>query len=86
MRKVVNVDGRKVFVYQKDHENKVLGRTYIKHWKDGKVGPPANGKHALQTDTNGNLRVVTSRLVGHRRISYKKLGLHRAIHRNSLSL
>ena len=78
MRKVVNVNGRKVFVYRKGHENKLLGRTFVKHWKEGKVGPPSNGKHTLQTDTNGNLRVITSGLVGHRRISYKKLGLHKS--------
>ena len=83
MRKVVNVSGRKVFVYRKGHENKLLGRTFVKHWKEGKVGPPSNGKHTLQTDTNGNLRVITSRLVGHRRIPYKKLGLHRVIHRKN---
>ena len=83
MRKVVNVNGRKVFVYRKGHENKHLGRTFVKHWKEGKVGPPSNGKHTLQTDTNGNLRVITSRLVGHRRIPYKKLGLQRVIHRKN---
>ena len=33
MRKVVNVNGRKVFVYRKGHENKHLGRTFVKHWK-----------------------------------------------------
>ena len=36
----------------KGYENKHLGRTFVKHWKEGKVGPPSNGKHALQTDTN----------------------------------
>ena len=34
MRKKVNVNGRNIFVYRKGHENKHLGRTFVKYWKE----------------------------------------------------
>ena len=44
MRKVVNVNGRNIYVYRKGHENKHLGRSFVKYWKEGKVALP---QHAL---------------------------------------
>ena len=32
----------------KGHENKHLGRSFVKYWKEGKVALPLNGKHRLQ--------------------------------------
>ena len=53
MRKVVNVNGRNIYVYRKGHENKHLGRSFVKYWKEGKVALPPNGKHRLQEDRHG---------------------------------
>ena len=35
MRKVVNVNGKKIYVYRKGHEMKHLGRTFVRLWKEG---------------------------------------------------
>ena len=40
MRKVVNIKGKNIYVYRKGHENKHLGRTFVRLWKEGKVNLP----------------------------------------------
>ena len=57
MRKKVNANGRNIYVYRKGHENKHLGRTFVKYWKEGKVNLPANASHSLRVDSSGNVRV-----------------------------
>ena len=55
MRKVVNVNGKKIYVYRKGHEMKHLGRTFVRLWKEGKVSLPTNGRHRLGVDRNGKI-------------------------------
>ena len=60
MRKVVKVNGRNIYVYRKGHENKHLGRAFVKYLKEGKVALPPNGKHRLQEDRHGKKRVFAN--------------------------
>ena len=55
MRKVVNVNGKKIYVYRKGHEMKHLGRTFVRLWKEGKVNLPTSGRHSLGVDRNGKI-------------------------------
>ena len=81
MRKVVNVNGRNIYVYRKGHENKHLGRAFVKYWKEGKVALPPNGKHRLQEDRHVKKRVFANSALDRRKLPHKKLGLQRSIHR-----
>ena len=83
MRKVVNVNGRNIYVYRKGHENKHLGRAFVKYWKEGKVALPPNGKHRLQEDRHGKKRVFANSALDRRKLPHKKLGLQRSIHRKN---
>ena len=83
MRKVVNVNGRNIYVYRKGHENKHLGRAFVKYWKEGKVALPPNGKHRLQEDRHGKKRVFANSALDRRKLPYKKLGLQRSILRKT---
>ena len=83
MRKVVNVNGRKIYAYRKGHENKHLGRAFVKYWKEGKVALPPNGKHRLQEDRHGKKRVFANSALDRRKLPHKKLGLQRSIHRKN---
>ena len=83
MRKVVNVNGRNIYVYRKGHENKHLGRSFVKYWKEGKVALPPNGKHRLQEDRHGKKRVFANSVLDRRKLPHKKLGLQRSIHRKN---
>mgnify|MGYP000483246136 CR=1 FL=1 len=83
MRKVVKVNGRNIFVYRKGHENKHLGRAFVKYWKEGKVALPPNGKHRLQEDRHGKKRVFANSALDRRKLPHKKLGLQRSIHRKN---
>ena len=74
MRKVVNVNGRNIYVYRKGHENKHLGRSFVKYWKEGKVTLPPNGKHRLQEDRHGKKRVFANSALDRRKLPHKKLG------------
>lgn len=84
MRKKVNANGRNIYVYRKGHENKHLGRTFVKYWKEGKVNLPANASHSLRVDSSGNVRVYANTVRDRRKLPYKKLGLRRDIHRKKL--
>ena len=83
MRKVVNVNGRNIYVYRKGHENKHLGRAFVKYWKEGKVALPPNGKHRLQEDRHGKQRVFANSALDRRKLPYKTLGLQRSNHRKN---
>ena len=83
MRRKVNANGRNIFVYRKGHENKHLGRTFVKYWKEGKVNLPANASHSLRVDSSGNVRVYANTVRDRRKLPYKKLGLRRDIHRKN---
>ena len=80
MRKVVNVNGRNIYVYRKGHENKHLGRAFVKYWKEGKVALPPNGKHRLQEDRHGKKRVFANSALDRRKLPHKKLGLSSLIY------
>ena len=86
MRKVVDVNGKNIYVYSKGHENKHLGRTFVKLWKEGKASLPANGKHSLKMDRNGKIRVYANAQTDRRKLPHKKLGLKRNIHRKNYAL
>jgi len=58
MRKVVQVNGKNIYVYRKGHEKKHLGRTFVKYWKDGKVQLPSDGNHRLQVDKTGKIVTI----------------------------
>ena len=83
MRKVVQVNGKNIYVYRKGHEKKHLGRTFVKYWKDGKVQLPSDGNHRLQVDKTGKIRVFTNPSLDRRRIPHRILGLSRQIHRKN---
>ena len=86
MRKVVNVNGKKIYVYRKGHENNHLGRTFVRLWKEGKVNLPTNGRHSLGVDRNGKVRVYANSQTDRRKLPHKKLGLRRNIHRKNYAL
>ena len=86
MRKVVNIKGKNIYVYNKGHENKHLGRTFVRLWKEGKVNLPANGRHSLGVDRNGKVRVYANAQTDRRKLPHKKLGLRRNIHRKNYAL
>ena len=86
MRKVVNIKGKNIYVYRKGHENKHLGRTFVRLWKEGKANLPANGRHSLGVDRNGKVRVYANSQTDRRKLPHKKLGLRRNIHRKNYAL
>ena len=86
MRKVANVNGKNIYVYRKGHENKHLGRTFVKLWKEGKASLPTNGRHSLRMDRNGKIRVYADAQTDRRKLPHKKLGLKRNIHRKNYAL
>jgi len=83
MRKVVQINGRNIYVYRKGHEKKHLGSAFVKYWKEGKVQLPPDGNHRLQVDRTGKVRVFSNPSLDRRKIPHKILGLTRQIHRKN---